>query len=61
MAESSQAEKKTPVTPLPEKKPFVGLPPKPFVNTNPQFNKSGFKWKSGGGHPVVRKHAARSR
>jgi hypothetical protein len=35
--------------------------PKPFVNNNPQFNKFWSKWKSWGGHPVVRKHAARSR
>jgi len=38
MADSSKPEKKTPLTPSPEKKPFV--PPKPFVNTNPSFNKT---------------------
>jgi hypothetical protein len=38
MAESSKPQKKSPVTPLPEKKPFVQ--PKPFVNNNPSFNKS---------------------
>ena len=59
MAESSEPQKKAPVTPLPEKKPFVS--PKPLVNNNPQFNKFWSKWKSGGGHPVIRKHAARSR
>lgn len=61
MAELPQAKKKTPETALPEKKPFVALPPKPFVNNNPQFNKFWSKWKSGWGHPVIRKYAARSR
>ena len=43
MVKTSQPEKKTPVIPVPEKKPFVALPPNPFVNINSQFNKSGFK------------------
>lgn len=59
MAEAKEPQKKLPENPLPEKKPFV--PPKPFVYNNPQFNKFWSKWKSGGGQPVIRKHAARSR
>lgn len=50
---------------LPEKKPFV-KPQNPF-NNNPLFNKPWYGWwkfgwgRSGWGHPVIRKHAARSR
>ena len=61
MAESTEPQKKSPVAPLHEKKPFVGIQKTPFVHNNPQFNKFWSKWKSGGGHPVIRKHAARSR
>lgn len=66
MAESWELPKK-PVNPLKdkplqEKKPFVAIPKtNPFMHNNSSFNKSWFKWRSGGGHPVVRKHAARSR
>lgn len=55
MADSSKPQKKTPVTPLPEKKPFV--PPKPFVNNNPSFNKSWFGWKWWGNKPAILKHS----
>lgn len=61
MAESSESEKKLSEKPLSEKKPFWGVPVKPFVNKNPSFNKSSYGWKWGGGKPVIRKHAARSR
>jgi len=66
MAESSELQKK-PVNPksntsLQEKKPFVGIPKtNPFTHNNSSFNKSWFTWRSGGGRPAVRKHAARSR
>ena len=71
MAEALDAQKK-PVDPsqdkpLSEKKPFVNEPGKPFINTNPSFNKPWYGWwkfnggRSGWGHPVIRKHAARSR
>ena len=42
MAESSEPKKKSPVapvTPLPKKAPFVGLPPKLFPNNNSSLNK----------------------
>ncbi len=66
MAETSELPKK-PVNPpkdkpLQEKKPFVGIPKtNPFTHNTPSFNTSWFKWRSGGGHPAIRKHAARSR
>jgi hypothetical protein len=52
---------------LSEKKPFVNEPGKPFINTNPSFNKSWYGWgkfngwRPWGWRPVIRKHAARSR
>lgn len=71
MTDSSDAQKK-PVDPLqekplPEKKPFVNEPGKPFINTNPAFNSHWYgSWKFGGkgsgwARPAIRKHAARSR
>jgi len=71
MTESSDVQKK-PVDPLQdkplsEKKPFANEPGKPFINTNPPFNKPWYGWgkfngwRPWGWRPVIRKHAARSR
>ena len=71
MADSSDVQK-TQVDPLqekplPEKKPFVNEPGKPFINNNPSFNRPWYWWwkfagnGSGWARPTIRKHAARSR
>lgn len=61
MAEVKEPQKKLPDNPLLEKKPFVAISRNPFANNNPSFNKFWSKWRSGGGRPAIRKHAARSR
>jgi len=73
MTISQELEKKTPVNKseekslqeklIEEKKALAGVPARPqFGNSrNPMFNKPWFGGKPGGGRPVIRKHAARSR
>ncbi|MCX6825403.1 MAG: hypothetical protein NTY80_04260 [candidate division SR1 bacterium] len=57
MVVSPKPKEKSPVAPLPEKKPFVAIQKNPFINPNPSFNKPGFNGRSGGGKPAILKHS----